>query len=162
MTTRNESEVFCKSHNAHLVRIDDSYENAFLLSRFPLAGGNLSSAGHMWIGFNDMQTEGLYVWTDGQPVTFTSWRKNEPNDVGHEEDCVELYISPTDRLINGAWNDISCSKKRGWICEKQSGLLCLSMVCCSRCNNACLLYFKAIPLLLHYTLQLYVTTLRIR
>ena len=97
------------------------YENAFLTAQFPLAGGDRYH--HMWVGLNDMQTEGLYEWTDGKPVTFTSWRPHQPDNYHHFEDCVEMFVMPSDRLVDGLWNDNSCEVRQGYICEKRPGQL---------------------------------------
>jgi hypothetical protein len=36
----------------------------------------------MWIGMNDIATEGISVWTDGDLSIFRSWGPGEPNDPG--------------------------------------------------------------------------------
>ena len=114
-----EAELYCQKHHAHLAHVNNMLENAFLVAQFPLADG--SKQHRMWIGLNDMQSEGLYEWTDMWPVTFTSWRLNQPDDARHSEDCVELYVQPSDRLSSGVWNDRLCGSKQGFICETRPG-----------------------------------------
>lgn len=112
--TYRDAQSTCKSKQSHLVRVDDVFESAFLVSQFPLAGGDDQHP--VWIGLNDMMTEGMYVWTDGWPVTFTSWRPHEPNDLNHE-DCTELFVKQDDHLADGFWNDKACTSLRGYVCE---------------------------------------------
>ena len=42
--------------------------------------------------------------TTKQPLTFTLWAKNQPNNSGKAEDCVQM----TDK---GFWDDINCNFK---------------------------------------------------
>jgi len=44
----------CEAWNAHLVTIDDALENEFIKKTF---------AENLWIGYNDREQEGRYVWT---------------------------------------------------------------------------------------------------
>ena len=56
------AETNCKARGAHLVSINSVYEQAYVLAK--LHGGS-----NMWLGLNDKQTEGEYVWTDDSNVT---------------------------------------------------------------------------------------------
>ncbi|KAL6467062.1 hypothetical protein MHYP_G00248660 [Metynnis hypsauchen] len=42
------------------------------------------------------------------------WKEEEPNDHGNNEDCADMQGSPDMNI----WNDMPCSHKEGWICEK--------------------------------------------
>ncbi len=53
----------------------------------------------VWIGLNDAENEGTFVWENGEPVTFTYWEQGEPNNANGNEDFVEMKID------NGKWND---------------------------------------------------------
>lgn len=79
--------------DGHLVTINDAAEQAWLVSQF---GGTT----WYWIGMNDTDTEGTWVWISGEAVTYTNWRYPEPNDNnGTEEYAFMNYIDP------GLWND---------------------------------------------------------
>ena len=54
-----------------------------------------------FIGFTDAATEGTFVWSNGQAVTYTNWNAFEPNNAGNED--------VTEMLSNGSWNDIQDS-----------------------------------------------------
>ena len=67
------------------------------------------------VGANDLAEEGVFVWSNGEPVTH-GWSGGEPNDEAYwgGEDCVSL--SPWQGLI-----DIPCSINFGtvaFICER--------------------------------------------
>ena len=63
-----------------------------------------------WIGFNDLASEGSWVWQNGDDASYTNWGSGEPNNSG-DEDCAHPYDS-------GAWNDHRCSGlSTGYICE---------------------------------------------
>ncbi|XP_078676753.1 apolipoprotein(a)-like isoform X1 [Branchiostoma floridae x Branchiostoma belcheri] len=61
-----------------------------------------------WIGLHDTGAEGIFIWVDGTPLTYTSWNYGEPNNNG-EEDCVQLS--------GYNWNDASCFGTAQYICE---------------------------------------------
>jgi hypothetical protein len=88
----------------HLVTVNDATENTFLVNSFVLGG---HSGDPLWIGLNDATTEGTFVWSSGQPVTFTDWQPGEPNNSGGNED----YATINWHFANGAttdhatWND---------------------------------------------------------
>ncbi|XP_067260386.1 CD209 antigen-like [Chanodichthys erythropterus] len=68
----------------------------------------------VWIGLTDIQKEGNMTWVDNSPLKQGFWEKNEPNDAGGKEDCIEL--NPGKTVLNN-WNDIPCSDKRKCVCE---------------------------------------------
>ena len=56
--------------------------------------------GSCWIGANDLETEGTFVWSDGTELDYTNWYPGQPNNVPSvnannvqgDEDAVELRI----------------------------------------------------------------------
>ncbi|WP_218653201.1 Calx-beta domain-containing protein [Nostoc sp. TCL26-01] len=53
-----------------------------------------------WIGLSDHLKEGEMRWINGEPVNYTNWMPNEPNNFSGNEDFVY-----TDGNVNGLWND---------------------------------------------------------
>ena len=55
-----------------------------------------------------------FFWlTTGKKLTYTFWARNNPNNVKNQEHCLQIWrYSPEYQ-----WNDESCSKKMGFICE---------------------------------------------
>ncbi|XP_043988841.1 CD209 antigen-like protein C [Gambusia affinis] len=99
---------YCVKKNAHLVVINSTEEQNFVAS---------STEDSVWIGLNDKQTEGTWVWVDGSSPALTFWVENQPDNGGKaygaaEEDCAHIR---TDDL----WNDLPCSQTQNWICEKE-------------------------------------------
>ena len=95
----------CQGFGYDLVTIDDSTENAWVTSTHVS-----HSMGSPWIGFNDLASEGTWVWADGTATSYTNWSSGEPNDSGGE-DCAHIYT-------NGQWNDHRCTVLSAYfICE---------------------------------------------
>ncbi|KAG7176752.1 Secretory phospholipase A2 receptor-like 2, partial [Homarus americanus] len=64
----------------------------------------------LWIGMkNDIDGN---RWLDGTPVGFFNWNFGEPNGV-YVDYCVEMYT------YGGKWNDVGCSQRRAFLCEKK-------------------------------------------
>ncbi len=72
--TWTASEAEAVTLGGHLASIDDAAENAFVHSTFALGDRGL------WIGLNDMASEGSFAWSSGDTVTYTNWNPNEPGD----------------------------------------------------------------------------------
>jgi streptogramin lyase len=84
----------------HLATIDDAAENAWVVSNFSEYQNVHRS---LWIGLTDQAVEGTFVWTSGEPVTYTNWAAGEPNNNGGNEDWVEILPSTDSR--SPGWND---------------------------------------------------------
>jgi hypothetical protein len=69
-----------------------------------------------WLGFNDLELEGDWVWVDGTAADYTNWRTGEPNngffqELQHDfENCAE--IEPL-----GTWDDQDCTDLQPYACE---------------------------------------------
>lgn len=106
-----EAMFFCSSVKAKLVEIETESENTFLKTHLQAIGTPHNSS--YWIGLSDIIQEGTYVWqTTQQRPDFADWGSDEPNDLHHNEDCIELY-----QMKNFHWNDAPCSVKSKFICE---------------------------------------------
>ncbi len=90
------------AEGAYLVTINDEAEQKWLQAVF----GNQP----IWIGLNDVATEGKWQWDNGEPVTYTNWEFQEPHDPNNE---AEDYV-----ILNplGKWEDSNArNPKWGWI-----------------------------------------------
>jgi hypothetical protein len=96
----------CYTAGYHMVSVDDALENAWIDTVV-----DTHTSGEWWIGFNDVATEGDFVWEDGSTVTYTNWHTDEPNNLNNE-DCVELNY-----WVNSSWNDKDCGELRSYVCE---------------------------------------------
>src|SRR5262245_38386406 len=71
-----QAEAFAVAMGAHLVTIRSATEQAWLTQAFGPG---------RWIGFTDQAQEGVWVWTSGEPVTYTNWCPGEPNNASNED-----------------------------------------------------------------------------
>ena len=95
----------CREKNSVLVDVNNNEENVYLQHRH---NGEKS-----WLGFNDISTEGTFIWADRGAGNFTAWAKNQPNNFG-EEDCAHaLGVNH-----NYEWNDVPCSNCHPYTCKK--------------------------------------------
>jgi len=91
-----DAEARAEAVGGHLVTINDAAEEAWLEGTFPQP--------NLWIGLNDVATEGTFVWASGEPVVYTNWVAGEPNDyepVGGEDFAAMNY----DTGAEIGWND---------------------------------------------------------
>src|SRR3989344_1242793 len=86
----------------HLATIHDKSESDWLTKQFTNWEG---TARYPWIGLNDMKSEGSWVWSNGEPVTYSNWAPGEPNSgagIYDQEDAVHLWGAI---FTPGTWND---------------------------------------------------------
>lgn len=64
-----------------------------------------------WIGLNDREVEGEFVWEDGTPVNFTHWGHEAPTEGPEAED--------RDCVVGAVWGwwDAPCAAEFGYICK---------------------------------------------
>jgi hypothetical protein len=96
----------CASFGAHLAVTDDAADAAAVGA---IGRDWLGSAA--WIGLNDLESEGTWVWEDGTAPAYTQWWSGEPNDSGGE-DCAGTGFGDW-----GWWNDYNCGSGLPFICE---------------------------------------------
>ncbi|KAL9950356.1 hypothetical protein ACROYT_G042843 [Oculina patagonica] len=70
--------------------------------------------GGVWIGLNDVTSEGTFQWPDGSHVTYTKWSSNLPDKQNDYQDCVRMTGD------NGAWDEFRCGEELPFICEKNT------------------------------------------
>jgi len=62
---------YCASQNARTLCIESEGENLFAASEW---------SHFYWIGYNDVESEGNFVWGPNCTSTYVNWRSGEPND----------------------------------------------------------------------------------
>ena len=94
--TWTNSEAEAVTLGGHLVTINDAGENTWIADTF-----NANFSKYLWIGFNDLATEGTWEWISGEAVTFTSWDSGQPDNGGTTEHWAHLGHFSSRFL----WND---------------------------------------------------------
>jgi hypothetical protein len=115
-----ESETYCETQSMHLVRVDSSVENNFLVSS-GTTFGIFAYDGAARIGGSDQAVQGDWRWIDGTLFwqggpggaapngLFTSWEAAYPSVSGTRQ-CAAL-------LQAGTWQDRACKFVSPFICE---------------------------------------------
>ena len=85
-----QAEASCVANGGHLASVNSAAENNFL--------ANILTNQTAWIGLNDEASEGNFTWTNGDPVSYTNWYEDQPNNYNGSQDYVEM-------LSDGLWND---------------------------------------------------------
>ena len=92
-----QCEAVAVAAGAHLVAINSAAEETWLKTTF-------GSSYNYWIGFTDDGHEGTWVWSNGDPVTYTNWYDGEPNNVWNMYPEGENFAQMN--FIDGRWNDV--------------------------------------------------------
>lgn len=101
------SQATAVTLGGNLVTINDQAEQDWVFETFGLFDGVNRN---LWIGFNDLATEGVFEWVSGEAVTFTNWNAGEPSNnlQGMPETFTHMW-APNETLfgrVPGRWNDI--------------------------------------------------------
>ncbi|XP_048059654.1 CD209 antigen-like protein E [Megalobrama amblycephala] len=113
----SSSRDVCVSKGADLVTITSRSEQDFLLSKIKITH---------WIGLNDLDTEGHWVWVNNQTLNETGvqfWFNEEPRQPDNwrvQDPSGENCASLGDHYGNfQSWFDASCKTEKKFICEKK-------------------------------------------
>lgn len=105
------AKAHCQRDGASLVAINDAYELNFVRNLTRRIYGDYA----VWIGLHrDSQGE-FSRWENGEPLAYTKWFKNEPDNLFGDENCVEMF------KYTGRWMDSTCTgvsaRSHPFICE---------------------------------------------
>ena len=116
--TYQKSENYCNTLSpsfwrSHLTSVTTLKEAYFLTDL--VRNNSAGTVRRMWIGYDDLITEGMFVWKDGSESKWENWRANDnPDNYKGIEHCVEMFV---DDNPEGQWNDIKCSKRMRFVCK---------------------------------------------
>ena len=92
------AENLASSWGGNLVAVGDQLEMDFIHENFSVFGG---TGRRLWLGLDDIAVEGVFEWTNGEPVVYTNWNAGEPNNSNNEDMGHTLEADPF------LWNDIN-------------------------------------------------------
>ena len=109
--TRSEAKSICDDAGLSLLDIGDEDENDWLLATAEAqpTSGATSDSSLRWLGLNDIDSEGSWVWDDGSEPTYTN-RSPGWDSEGAERDCAALVVetpNPED-TPDGTWHPMLC------------------------------------------------------
>ena len=99
----SEAASYCQSIGGTLACITSEEENKVVTSMVNKYGVPC------WIGGNDVEQEGNFVWESGETFSYTNWDAGEPNNKGNQ-DFIRMYT-------NGLWDDCEEDSHYAFICE---------------------------------------------
>uniref|UniRef100_A0A6I8QR96 C-type lectin domain-containing protein n=1 Tax=Xenopus tropicalis TaxID=8364 RepID=A0A6I8QR96_XENTR len=97
------SKLTCKKAGGRIATPMNEAENSALLSILK------EQNKYAYLGVTEGVIPSIYLYLDGTPLSYSNWRKNEPNGKGKEK-CVEMFT-------DGQWNDKACNQNRLTVCE---------------------------------------------
>ncbi|CAG5129956.1 unnamed protein product [Candidula unifasciata] len=106
--TYMEADADCQSKGAYLISVKT-------LEKYKLMLFNLTGVRNSWIGCDDKESEGRFIWKeDGQVLTkeeYGLFAPGEPNNYRGAEDCVTILNSAVGLF------DYNCSYSQYYVCE---------------------------------------------
>ncbi|XP_075172279.1 macrophage mannose receptor 1-like [Anomaloglossus baeobatrachus] len=104
-----DAMLSCRREESDLASVHNLEEASAIASQF-----EFGDAEYVWLGLNDLKTQLFFEWSDGSPVTFTTWQRGEPSNFnGEQEDCVALSTK------DGKWTDKMCIYRYPYICKRK-------------------------------------------
>ncbi|KAI8504762.1 hypothetical protein Bbelb_178800 [Branchiostoma belcheri] len=108
-----EARALCSAEGAKLAMPKDQATHDFIVELRNHFHTNIN----LWIGLNDINVEGDFVWEDGTPLgNLTRWFPSQPNNGNRLQHCAVL--TPETNPYPNQWRDDKCSDTWGVICEK--------------------------------------------
>lgn len=98
-----DAETQAAALGGHLVTVNDAAENTWVYETFSHFSGEDR---YLWIGLNDAAQSGTFVWASGEPVSYTNWDVDQPDNQGGVEHYVHLPLPGTSAAPAIAWNNI--------------------------------------------------------
>lgn len=90
---------FAESEDGFVGTIRNETDNQYLVEAIKLnTGGTVD----VYIGYNDLITEGEFEWHNGDPSSYNNWNEGEPNNSGADGGPENFTLVQGD----GSWNDV--------------------------------------------------------
>ncbi|XP_036451965.1 macrophage mannose receptor 1-like [Colossoma macropomum] len=104
--TWQEAQIYCEAEGAKLASIQDTLTQAYIdLQTYKLRQP-------LWIGLNNLETDGYFHWIDKWELNMTRWDSNEPKK---DHPCV--YVD-----VGGTWKSAQCNQTLYSMCKKSTDI----------------------------------------
>ncbi|XP_056321181.1 CD209 antigen-like protein B [Danio aesculapii] len=103
-----DAELQCQKvcPNGHLASVTSSFIRAEIYNLMDRYG----SRSDTWLGGRRIIGTNTFTWLDGEPWTYNGFFSGEPNNLGGNEDCIEI-------LYRVGFNDVACFLTRPFVCS---------------------------------------------
>jgi len=115
----SDAKESAESAGGYLSSIASGEENKWISDVFGIAYNN----DYYWLGGNDIPTEGVWTWANGEPWGYTNWHSGEPNNVNGVEDALTWRHETNSNEDGYTWNDRNPSEARASLVEYNSSLI---------------------------------------
>ena len=81
------------------------------LEEYNLMYSTITGSAFCWLGLNDIENEGTWVWADGDASTYRNWHPGQPDDHSGSQDCSWTWNNKLvdDVQCNGQYSCSFCS-----------------------------------------------------
>ena len=122
----NEAASQCLAQGAELATINNPEEDNFVRGLMESVREN-----DHWIGLNDLEVEGNFVWQDTTVPMYTNWNNDSPKNGNTSTNCVMKKGN------TGAWADKHCNHIRWFVCSQPAVEECPPPPACEQsCSNS--------------------------
>ncbi|XP_018573830.1 macrophage mannose receptor 1 [Anoplophora glabripennis] len=104
--TQEKASESCRQYGMALASVLDQGKSDVILK---VVQQN-NSTDNYWVSAKK-QPDKKWIWSELQPMVYTNWAPNEPNNVANNEFCIEFLRT------DGKWNDINCMRDLYFVCE---------------------------------------------
>ncbi|CAL1537953.1 unnamed protein product [Lymnaea stagnalis] len=104
---RNMKVAGSVNYTVDLASVASQVENAFIMTLL------VNDREPVWVGLR-RRSNGNFMWSDNEDLTFEGWNKGEPNMAPGDESCVYMFGSSN---AAGKWNDVSCNEPAAYVCQ---------------------------------------------
>ena len=140
--TWNEALEYCETQIGSTlasIHSDNDNENALLAVAGTSNAPDDTIIRYAWIGYNDLNNDGEFEWTDGSAAYYENWDTNTGQPNSNNQDCGQLS-GMNNVQWEGRWNDDECDRREtsAFVCNKPRMYIYMP------CNINCVFFYDLI------------------